>query len=112
MHDARLRLERLLEDERKLLRAGRLAELPAFERRKSRLIAELAGANLPKGDIEHLRRAATRNAGLLEAAAEGIRSVLDRVRVREAAADAIETYTANGSRVRLGGRRPRHERKA
>jgi hypothetical protein len=112
MGDAATRLAALLEEERRLLRSGSFDDLPRLVRRKNRLAAAFARGDQPAADVARIQDLAGRNAGLLAAALEGVRAAAERLRAPRAAALPLDTYGADGTRTRLSGAAPLHERRA
>jgi hypothetical protein len=95
----------LLEEERGLIRAGRLAELGRLAARRDRLVARLAGAReAPQGPeaealVARLRAAAARNLRLLDAAREGFAAAGRLIAGLRARDGAIGLYSEKGARL-------------
>ena len=92
-------LDDVLETERAALLAGHLEEVNRLFDRKTRLID--AFAQLDEADaaaVTALRRKVERNQGLLEAAADGVRSVARRLAAIRRVRESLETYDAQGKR--------------
>lgn len=92
-------MERLLEEERALLLAGRIADLPGLAERKLSVLSGLGGGG---GPPDRVREMAVNNAGLLEAAGRGIRTALRQIEEARGARET-KTYDAHGRINRLGG---------
>lgn len=95
---------RLLGEERTCLLRGDIETLARFERRRAALIAKLP--RIPREALEAnaalakaVRRAARRNATLLEAFVEGAKSAERRVRALIGADVAFGAYRRDGSRI-------------
>jgi len=99
------RLCKLLEEERDVLRAGKLECLQDIVSRKERLASEVAESarNWSEEEAKALGRMARRNAELLEAAGAGLRAAMDRVAERTRLGRGFDTYDASGNRNSLGG---------
>ncbi len=89
-------LRTVLEQERQSLLRGALDELEAFAARKQDLVAALADAPPTRAATARLRAELKRNAALLQAAAEGVRSARDTLDTRRRAARTA-LYHADGS---------------
>ena len=96
-------MERVLNEERDLLRQGRIADLPALAEQKVRLLGGLGAAPPPAPD--HIRKLAEENARLLHAAGRGIRSALIRIETARTAG-TTRTYDVHGRVQSLGDRSP------
>ncbi len=99
-----------LAEERALLKAGRISELPRVVADRERVLAELGDANAE--DLAEVREMARVNGALITAAGDGIRAALARVDELSRAAGPIGSYTATGARQEIGSIRPKCERKA
>lgn len=112
--NARLRarkLLRLLDDERILLLTGRLDELPALCAARDQLFQMLGngGRAADKAMAEfgaEIRARATRNCRLLKAALDGMRAAQSQLTHAALQASGMQTYTAGGKRVQVGGQSP------
>ena len=107
-------LETLLDDEREVLRAGRLEELRGLEERRRRvmvgvpeIIAEVAPERL-----DALREQAQKNADLARAVSDGVRDAMRRLGDIRKASGPIGSYGADGAPVEIGQAQPAVERKA
>jgi len=96
-------LEDLLEDERRCLLAGDLDRVLRLASHKEALLSDLPASGPQAAELERLRRAAERNAGLLAAAAQGVRAASDRMRCLLEGPAPLATYDAGGRRQTLGG---------
>lgn len=102
------RLDILLETERSVLLAGAFERLPGLAREKDRMLEGQARLdNVPRAQIEALRRKVMRNQMLLEGAIQGIRNVMTRLNAQRRVRDGLETYDSQGHRqtIRVPARR-------
>jgi flagellar biosynthesis/type III secretory pathway chaperone len=96
--DFAFELTRLLDQERIAVLKGDFDALKRLAAKKERLIALLVQGG-PLGDqLERLRRKAERNHTLLEAAARGVRSVIDKIEISGAVQSPLKTYDKSGQR--------------
>ena len=96
------RLDRLLDEERALVRAGRLEDLADLLARKEALVDRLADRAALGPTRQALRDKIARNQRLLEGALAGLGDVARRLdQVREARS-ALETYGSDGRRAPVG----------
>lgn len=106
----------LLDREAEALRSGAFDRIPRLVAEKERLAERLAAvpvASRPDGPgAERLREAAARNATLLQAAMEGLRSGIERVGALAAEPQGLQTYDGTGRRSALAPRKPVSERRA
>lgn len=95
-------LEDLMVAEQKMIRDGRLQDLGRIAPLKAELLGRLSDAGqYTPDDLGRLRDIAQVNAGLLEAAGNGLKSALRQIEdVKQAAIPA--TYTSDGGRTALG----------
>ena len=101
-------LDLLLEEERALLRAGRLEALPDLLPRKETALARLASSGAePTRRAEHLRDKLSRNQALLESAMAGLRDAAAQVTELQKLRDGLATYGSDGRRARLDAVAPR-----
>ena len=107
-------LEILLEREARVLRAADFAALPELLVEKERLAAALGEAPSPAdaGTIRRLQASAQRNAMLLAAAGEGLRSAAEGIRALTAPTPPLHTYDGAGRRAPIAPGRPGTERRA
>lgn len=99
---ALVRLDRLLDEERALVRSGRLEELAELLVRKEALVARLTDRDAGVLAQQALRDKILRNQRLLEGALAGLGDVARRLeRVRETRG-ALETYGSDGRRAAIG----------
>jgi flagellar biosynthesis/type III secretory pathway chaperone len=94
-------LRALLAEERTALAAGALDTVAGLAERKMALLDALDGAPVTRSDLDEITAAATRNAGLLTAASEGILGVLTRLRDLQSATGGT-TYGPDGRLRRTG----------
>ncbi|KPQ22489.1 MAG: FlgN protein [Rhodobacteraceae bacterium HLUCCA24] len=95
------RLDRLLDEERALLRAGRLEALAELLVRKESLASRLAEAGMRGTPAPALRHKIARNQRLLEGAMAGLGDVAKRlVKVREVSR-TLDTYGSDGRRAAI-----------
>jgi flagellar biosynthesis/type III secretory pathway chaperone len=107
------RLDRLIEEERILLRAGHLAALADLLERKERLVQRLADAGAPDRSHPDLKQKIARNQALLEGAIVGLREVAQRLGAVRELRQTLETYDSDGRRAAMGTPGPgRMERRA
>lgn len=98
MADRTTAIERLLNEVRVALRTGAYDRLETLAKRQSELVGSLAEDPPPElAEVERLRRAATENRRLIEAALAGIRAA----RPAPGGDGAISTYDRNGRRQAL-----------
>lgn len=94
----------LLDAQRVTLLSGDVAALREQLSHLEEAAARLASGESRRGDLEALRDAAERNAGLLKEAARGVRSV--RRRMEELSDTRVsETYAADGRRIAMSAMR-------
>lgn len=98
------RLLELLEEESRLLSAGRIADVAAQTARRAQEVETLAAEGLPEEPgtadlLGRLRAAAARNLRLLEAYRAGLRAAAADIAEAAAAARAIGLYGADGGRL-------------
>lgn len=89
--------EDLLDRERRMILSGRVADLPRLADDKARILRDL-GALRDAGRLERLAGLGRRNQALLDAAAQGIRDVRDRLSEIRATAGTLATYSSDGQR--------------
>ncbi|MDR9393266.1 MAG: flagellar biosynthesis protein FlgN [Roseovarius sp.] len=100
------RLDRLLDRERAALLEGDLTAIAGFADTKESLVAALgADPETARGSLPALQRKMARNQSLLEAAAQGIRKVADRLSAVESVRTSLQTYDRTGRRTRFDGKR-------
>lgn len=87
----------LLGEERRALLSGDLGQLGSLTARKERLL-QLLEESLPTGaeQIATLKTEFAHNQSLLEAAATGVRSVMDRLKAMRQVRETLSTYDAAG----------------
>ena len=95
--DASDALGDLFDLERDLILKGRIADLPRISQDKTSLMEDLRQHG--SGGLEDLIGRAQRNQLLLDAAAQGLRSAINRVHEIRRNAGKLETYSADGSRT-------------
>lgn len=103
LHRAK-RLLALLEEEGRLIAAGRIADLATRAARRAQEVETLAAEGLPDEPgaadlLARLRAAAARNLRLLEAYRAGLRAAAADIAEAAAAARAIGLYGADGGRL-------------
>lgn len=109
---AAARLSVCLEEERRAILAGDLAKIAELARTKEALIPQLLDARPDPGDLRKLQDVVRRNARLLEAAARGLRSVLDRIAAIRDGGPKTKTYSNEGRTTDLGRAKSTFERRA
>ncbi|MBK5926083.1 hypothetical protein [Rhodobaculum claviforme] len=107
-------LDALLEREATALRSADFEALPRLAEEKEHLAARLAEASLAVDapTVRRLQAQAQRNAVLLEAARNGLKSAGDQVRSLMAPRAPLQTYDGSGRRARIEPTRPGTERRA
>ncbi|MCX8508110.1 MAG: hypothetical protein ORN49_04390 [Rhodobacteraceae bacterium] len=95
-HEAVTHLRQLLEEERALLMAGKIAGLAPLAPRIEAAQAALALA--APGQMRALAALALENRALLESAQAGVRAAIARLAAIRAAQNGLNGYTADGSR--------------
>lgn len=92
-------LDDLLDAERAALLAGNLEEVSRLFDRKSRLVETISAFQEIETQMAGtLRDKLERNQGLLDSAADGIRSVARRLAAIRRVRESLETYDARGQR--------------
>lgn len=89
-------LKELLATERAALLAADYSKLEAFAEAKAQLVERIAQAQPTEQLARDLQAQLTRNSALLQAASEGFRTVIDRLRAPETVTTTL--YQADGSR--------------
>jgi hypothetical protein len=93
----------LLDRECEALKCADFTALGQLARDKERLVARLADAAPPDAALLGLlREKAERNARLLQAVQRGLDSAAATLKRMRAPAEALDTYTQNGQRTRIG----------
>ena len=87
----------IFEEERRMILSGRLADLERMRGRKERALSALTSLRNPDG-LKVAQVLAKRNAALLDAAAQGVRAALRRVREIRSQAGSFQTYSRDGER--------------
>ncbi len=100
MGDAGHALERLLEDERKLLLAGKMRELEAVAQEKRKLFDNL-DVGLSKPQLDILRQKSKINHRLYRSALEGLKAASARIAAVREAQNGFATYTRDGQSAQL-----------
>jgi hypothetical protein len=109
---AATRLSECLEAERRAILSGDLGRLDEFAATKERLIPRLVSEDVDPEELEELRRRVRGNARLLEAAARGLRSVLDQIGSLKDGGPALTSYSDTGQKQDLGRKKSSVERRA
>lgn len=92
-------LDDLLEEERRIVMAGELDEIPGLLERKEALFDRLNNTRFEAGaDLELLQSKMSRNQALLEGALRGIRAVADRMSTLRRMRNSLETYDRQGQK--------------
>lgn len=94
-------LDRLLEEERALLRAGRLDALSDLSVRKETLMERLTEVGVPPESRESLAGRIARNQALLDGALAGLRQVSERLGAVRELRRGLETYDREGRRTAM-----------
>lgn len=95
------RVLRLLDQERRILLEGPLADLPRLGAQREALLAEILAEpdDLPEGFVSALRAKAERNRLLILASLEGVKSAETQIARIEAAQGSLRTYSPEGAAV-------------
>jgi flagellar biosynthesis/type III secretory pathway chaperone len=96
------RLDRLLDEERAILRSGRLEALADLLARKEAIVARLASAGAAVATNGELRCKIVRNQRLLEGALSGLGEVESRLEQVRESRRTLETYGSDGRRAAIG----------
>lgn len=95
-------LDDLLDAERAALLEGNLEEVGRMFDRKSRLLNELSTLDAVEAQSAMaLQQKLQRNQGLLDSAADGVRSVARRLAAIRRVRESLETYDARGQRNKI-----------
>ena len=105
------RLIDLLDNERRALLEGRLADALALSERKLRLTERIEHETLGAETARRVRDRARRNEALLAAAMSGIKSARERI-ASLFTARPLSTYGSDGRRQQIGGAGGTLERRA
>lgn len=105
-------LERLLEDERKLILAGQFDGLADVTDRKAAALTELADWKLPAARLSGIAARVSRNQALLDAAIRGIKDARIRIETVIGAAGTLATYDSQGKKADIGQSRTELRKKA
>ncbi|MER2508004.1 hypothetical protein [Amaricoccus sp.] len=97
------RVLKLLDQERKVILNGPLAELPALVDRREVAMAEILESEdvLPEAFLTALKAKAERNSRLLLASLAGVRSAGEEISRISAAHDKLRTYAPNGHPIEV-----------
>lgn len=95
-------LEDLLDHERRMILAGKLADVALNAHKKELLLTRLAVTDGSE-TLDRVRRKAQRNQALLEAAARGLKAARDRLEALVAVPPQTRTYGADGKARDLAG---------
>lgn len=100
--DTLVRLDDLLELERKALLAGNIDGVTRRLPEKERLMSSLEAFELTdESGLDPLKKKAERNQRLLESALEGIRAVTSRISALRRIRETLETYDQSGRRTTI-----------
>lgn len=88
----------LLAQERRMIRAGELSELPAIAAQKGVLTVRLETAQIPVATMRKIASALQTNAALLTAARDGVKAAVGRLGALRAVREGLSLYTADGTR--------------
>lgn len=101
------RVLRLLDEERKVLLGGPIAELAGLVERREALISEILAQEtaIPQAFLTALKARAERNGELIRASIAGVRSAAAEVARIDAAQGRLRTYSAAGARVEIADAR-------
>ena len=97
------RVLKLLDQERKVILNGPLAELRPLVDRREAAMAEILGAEaaLPEAFLTALKAKAERNSRLLLASLAGVKSAAEQIDKIRATRDKLRTYSADGQPVEV-----------
>ncbi len=115
LNSARLeRVLRLLDQERRVLLSGPLAELKPLVDRREALLAELLAEErtLPEAFLSAVQARAERNGRLMQAAIAGVKSADAQIARIDAARDSLRTYSADGAPVEVTRSRVTRDKRA
>lgn len=115
LSSARLeRVLRLLDQERKVILNGPLAELAALVARREALLAELLAEerSLPEAFLTAVKARAERNGRLILASIAGVKSATAQISQIDAARDSLRTYSAEGAPVEVASTRVTRDKRA
>lgn len=95
------RVLRLLDQERKVLLNGPLAELGALVDKREQLLGELLdqARDLPEAFLTAVKARAERNSRLILASIAGVKSAEAEIARMDDARDRLRTYTASGAPI-------------
>jgi flagellar biosynthesis/type III secretory pathway chaperone len=103
--------EDLLDRERRMILSGRVADLARLAEDKARILRDLGGLR-DAGRLDRVAGLCRHNHDLLEAAAQGIRDVRDRLSDIRATAGTLATYSSDGKRQTTVTAKTSFERRA
>ncbi len=108
------RVLRLLDQERKVILNGPLAELPALVERREALLGELLAEQrtLPEAFLTAVKARAERNSRLILASIAGVKSAAAQIAQIDAARDSLRTYSAEGAPVEVTRARVTRDKRA
>lgn len=104
-------LDTLFDRERAALLEGRVEGLARIVEERAALMPALERLD-DRAQLLRLRRRAAGNAALLKKAGEGIRDAMQRLAEIRAATGPIDSYSADGTRARIGAGETAFEKKA
>lgn len=99
-------LEDLLDRERELILAGKIAELSRIQRHKERLLSRLATQKNGRL-LTRIRQRAERNQTLLTASARGLKAARKRIESFTVTSTPMRTYSADGAAQDLRANTPK-----
>ncbi|WP_261385784.1 flagellar biosynthesis protein FlgN [Tateyamaria omphalii] len=95
-------LDDLLDSERAALLEGNLDDVKRLFERKTKLVDALSRFDDAESlNVQALRQKVERNQDLLQAAAEGVKSVARRLATIRRVRESLETYDARGQRKKV-----------
>ncbi|MBP7003068.1 hypothetical protein [Amaricoccus sp.] len=108
------RVLRLLDEERRVLLEGPIADLGDLVARREALIAEIVAqeTEIPRAFLTALKARAERNGQLIQAAIAGVRSAAAEVARIDAAQGRLRTYSAAGAPVEIARARVTRDTRA
>lgn len=108
------RVLRLLDQERKVILNGPLAELAALVERREALLGELLAEErtLPEAFLAAVKARAERNSRLILASIAGVKSAAAQIAQIDGARDSLRTYSPDGAPVEVTQTRITRDKRA
>lgn len=95
-------LERLLQDERHFILAGRFDDLQKVTERKLESLSQIPEWDLSADRLTQIATGVTRNQSLLDASIRGMKAARERINAVVGAAGSLSTYDHQGQKQDLG----------